>query len=91
MKNYFYAVMLAVVLGCASTPTSGHIPPGRISQISVGMTKDQVISAIGSPESMTATKDSETLYYVEERPWWQWVRIAVKIKDGKVTEFGEMR
>ena len=91
MKNYLCVLLVALIVGCASTPPAGHIPPGRISNITVGMTKEQVISAIGSPESMTATKDSETLFYVEERPGWQWVRIAVKIKDGKVTEFGEAR
>jgi len=91
MKKYFFVLLLAWLVGCASTPPAGHIPPGRISNITVGMTKEQVISAIGPPESMTATKDQETLYYVEERPWWQWVRIAVKVKDGKVTEFGEAR
>ncbi len=91
MKNYFCILLLGLLLGCASTPTSGHILPGRISNITIGMTKEQVISAIGPPESMSATKDQETLIYVEERPWWQWKTIAVKLKDGKVTEFGEAR
>ncbi len=91
MKNYLCIFVIAWLVGCVSTPPAGHIPPGKISQISIGMTKEQVISAIGTPESMAATKDSETLFYVEERPWWQWARIAVKIKDGKVTEFGEAK
>ena len=91
MKNYVCILLLGLFLGCASTPPAGHIPPGRISSISIGMTREQVISAMGSPESVAATKDQETLYYVEERPWWQWVRIAVKLKEGKVTEFGEAR
>jgi len=68
--------------------TTGTIPGGGAVE---GMTKEQVISAIGPPESMQATKDMETLYYVEERPWWQWVRLQVRIKDGKVTDFGEAR
>jgi outer membrane protein assembly factor BamE (lipoprotein component of BamABCDE complex) len=91
MKNYLCILLLAWLVGCATTPPAGHIPPGRISNITVGMTKEQVISAIGPPESMTAIKDAETLYYVEERPWWQWVRLQVRIKDGKVTDFGEAR
>jgi hypothetical protein len=32
------------------------------------MTKDEVISSDGTPESVSATKDQETLYYVEGRP-----------------------
>ena len=91
MKNYLYILLLGFFLGCASTPPAGHIPPGRISNIKIGMTKDEVVSAVGTPESVSAVGSQETLYYVEERPWWQWVRIAVKLKDGKVTEFGEAR
>jgi outer membrane protein assembly factor BamE (lipoprotein component of BamABCDE complex) len=88
MKNFLSALLLAFIVGCASVPPAGHIQPGRISQISVGMTKQEVINAIGVPESVAAGKDFETLYYVEERPWWQWVRIAVRLQNGKVTQFG---
>jgi len=55
------------------------------------MSKQEVVSAIGPPESVSATKEGETLFYVEERPWWQWVRIAVKLVNGKVSEFGEVK
>jgi len=54
------------------------------------MTKQEVLSAIGPPESAAAGKGEETLFYVEERPWWQWARIRVYIVDGKVKEFGEV-
>jgi outer membrane protein assembly factor BamE (lipoprotein component of BamABCDE complex) len=91
MKKWLCVALFGLLVGCASTPPAGHIPPGRISGVRIGMTKDEVIGAVGTPESVSATKDQETLYYVEERPWWQWVRIAVKLKDGKVTEFGEAR
>ena len=40
---------------------------------SQGMTKEEVVRAIGVPESASAEGNTETLYYVEERPWWQWV------------------
>ena len=91
MKNYICALLLGLIVGCASAPPAGHIQPGKISHISVGMTRQEVINAIGEPESVSAAKDSETLYYVEERPWWQWARIAVKIENGKVIQFGEGR
>ena len=91
MKNFICVLLLGLTFGCASLPPAGHIQPGKISHISVGMTRQEVINAIGEPESVSASKDSETLYYVEERPWWQWARIAVKIENGKVTQFGEGR
>jgi outer membrane protein assembly factor BamE (lipoprotein component of BamABCDE complex) len=91
MKNFICVLLLGLILGCASTPPAGHIQPGTMSRISIGMTRQEVINAIGEPETVSATKDSETLYYVEERPWWQWSRIAVKIENGKVVQFGEGR
>ena len=88
MKQFPALIFALLLFGCASTP--GHIQPGQISRISVGMTKQEVLSALGPPESAAAGKGEETLIYVEERPWWQWARIRVHIVDGKVTEFGEV-
>jgi len=88
MKQIVTLIVALFLFGCASTP--GHIQPGRISRISVGMTKQEVIGAIGPPESASAGKGEETLFYVEERPWWQWARIRVHLVEGKVTEFGEV-
>ncbi len=88
MKPIISMILALFLFGCASTP--GHIRPGKVSQISVGMTKQEVINAIGPPESASAGKDEETLYYVEERPWWNWARIRVHLSNGKVTDFGEV-
>ncbi len=89
MKNFLCSFLFVLLLGCAFS--TGHIQSGKIAHISVGMTKQEVVSAIGPPESVSATKEGETLFYVEERPWWQWVRIAVKLVNGKVSEFGEVK
>ena len=88
MKQILALIFALFLFGCASTP--GHIQAGTISRISVGMTKQEVLSALGPPESAAAGKGEETLFYVEERPWWQWARIRVHIVDGKVMEFGEV-
>ena len=58
MKNYVCILLLGLLLGCASTPPSGHIPPGRISNITIGMTKEQVISAIGPQQTVPIPADS---------------------------------
>jgi len=88
MKKYLSLVLVAASLlaGCKSP---GHVDPGVLSRISQGMTREQVIQAVGSPESVAAAGNTETLYYVEERPWWQWVRVQVKLVDGKVVSYGE--
>ena len=54
------------------------------------MTKQEVIQAVGSPESVAAEGNTESLYYVEERPWWQWARMQIKLVDGKVVSYGEV-
>ena len=91
----FSAVVL-LLAGCGSPNTApvdnhgrtGHFEPGALSRISVGMTKEQVIQAIGQPESVSANGNDETMFYIEERPWWQWRTVRIKLVDNHVTEFG---
>jgi len=86
-----------LLLGCGTTPEQkkqpsgriGHLEPGHLGSLSIGMSKAEVIRTLGRPESIAADSAGETLLYVEERPWWQWKTIAIQIKDGKVTQFGE--
>ena len=77
----------ALLSGCQAT---GHIDPGMMSRVDLGMTRSQVITAIGAPESDSAEGNNETMFYVEERPWWQWERMQVKLVDGKVVSYGEV-
>ena len=88
MKYLSILLLFAAALfsGCKAT---GHVNPGVLSHVSIGMTKQEVVKAVGSPESNAAEGNSETLYYVEERPWWQWASIQIKLVDGKVVSYGE--
>jgi hypothetical protein len=88
MKKHLSVALVAACLltGCKSP---GHVDPGILNRVSQGMTKQQVIQAVGGPESVAADGNTETLYYVEERPWWQWRRMQVKLVDGKVVSYGE--
>lgn len=79
-------LLLALLSGCKAT---GHVDPGVLSRVNLGMTKQEVIKAVGNPESNAAEGNTETLYYTEERPWWQWVKMQVKLVDGKVVSYGE--
>jgi len=98
MKTFLLRVVAVTLLlaGCAAPNKApvdnhgrtGHFDPGALSRISVGMTKEQVIQAIGPPESVSANGAEETMYYTEERPWWQWQRVRIKLVDNHVTEFG---
>ena len=89
MKRTLTVLALAALCGCGTTP--GHIQPGAMTKVSLGMTKAQLIKALGKPESVAANKEGEeTLTYVLERPWWQWAPVKVKLVNGAVTEYGEV-
>jgi outer membrane protein assembly factor BamE (lipoprotein component of BamABCDE complex) len=93
MKTRLTRVLLLTVLcGCASPDgvhdREGRIKPGDPSRIALGMTKLEVMRALGRPETISAEGNSETLYYRLERPWWQDKPFKVRLTDGKAVSFG---
>jgi hypothetical protein len=76
------ALGLAVVtvLGCAS----------QLNQVKLGMTKDQVISAVGAPSSTSAMENTEYLKYQLCSDWIFSDRYYVRLTDGKVDAFGRV-
>jgi hypothetical protein len=95
--KFIFVFALLLALGCRSNSEKdrqpfgrlGHIPPGRVGSLTIGMSKAETLALLGPPESAAASADSETLFYVEEHPWWHWKTIAVKFNDGKLSQFGE--
>src|ERR1700722_4426444 len=55
-KNIAILVLTVLIAGCTTT---GHVEPGTMSAISIGMTRDQVIQAVGRPESVAAHDNLE--------------------------------
>ena len=94
MKSYIFAaaVSLSLLWGCASPDgvddKEGRLKPGEANKISLGMTKLEVMRALGKPETVSADSSSETLFYRLERPWWQDKPFKVRLTDGKVVSFG---
>jgi outer membrane protein assembly factor BamE (lipoprotein component of BamABCDE complex) len=88
IKTAVGAVGFLFFIGCRST---GHVDPGEMSRVSLGMTKQEVISSVGPPQTIAAEGRTETLYYLEERPWWRQAKLQVRITDGKVVSFGEAK
>jgi outer membrane protein assembly factor BamE (lipoprotein component of BamABCDE complex) len=86
--KYLSILILALAAFLSGCKATGHIDPGVIDKVSLGMTRPQVITAIGAPESDGAEGNTETMFYTEERPWWQWERVQVKLVDGKVVSYG---
>lgn len=68
----------------------GCMTAERLNDVRIGMTKDQVISLLGTPDSTSAQADVEYLtYYLEADPNYGRDRpYMVRLVDGKVESFG---
>jgi outer membrane protein assembly factor BamE (lipoprotein component of BamABCDE complex) len=96
MKLMLCSLLLLVAVGCATQDpikmeTLGHVRPGATAHLEIGMPKARVIQLLGTPLSVNAAGGTETLVYLEERPWWNWVKIGVHCTNGAVASFGELR
>ena len=54
----FLGVVSLLLMGCATT-----FRPWKLSEIQENMTKDQVVSVLGNPDSVVVTNGMEYLYY----------------------------
>lgn len=82
---FFGLVIIWALLGCATGP--------KLSRLSVGMTKAEVISILGSPNSTSADADSEVLTYGQDT-FWDWAGLRdgtvylTVFKNGKLVQYG---
>ena len=85
MKYLSMIIVAFLLIGCATS----H----KINMISVGMTKDEVLKAMGPPVSISATEGVEYLNYklseTDDDAFMGWTTpYYVRIRDGKVDAFG---
>ncbi|HTQ31311.1 MAG TPA: SHOCT domain-containing protein [Opitutaceae bacterium] len=75
---------VALLAGCSTAD--------KLNQIQIGMTKDQVITILGAPDSTSAQANVEYLtYYLEGDPGYGRDRpYMVRVVDGKVESFGRL-
>jgi len=69
MKIAFRFLLLAMFLLASGCATKGRIYAGDPSNVSMGMSKKQVIKLLGAPERSAVEGQSETLRYIVEYPW----------------------
>lgn len=88
--NRFAAVAIIVLAGCQAMI---YGTASDFEKISLGMTKEQVIKALGSPVSVSADGDKGEEYLIYKRMKHaisEWPRTyAVTLRDGKVVKYGE--
>jgi hypothetical protein len=82
-----------LALACCLAVVGGTGTSAKMNRVSLGMTKKEVISAIGNPDSMSASGDTEFLIYhlasPKELVASQLRQYFVRIKEGKVDAYGE--
>ena len=88
MNKIMLVIALVVLTGCQAMI---YGTAGRLNDVSVGMTKEQVIQKIGEPTFTKATPDGEFLMYKwMEHVISEWPKVYyVLLKDGKVAAYGK--
>jgi hypothetical protein len=84
MKTTALALLLATLFaGCTMTAD-------KLNNIKIGMTKDQVIAMLGTPDSTSAQANIEymTYYLVSDAGYGRDAPYSVRLVDGKVESFG---
>lgn len=87
MKKLIYLFGLVILLsGCATA--------SQLNQISIGMSKDEVIKKMGQPSSTSAIDNKEYLNYrlvpsAEPAYWAYYEPYFICIQDGKVASYGK--
>ena len=87
MKKIFLVLFCLTLVGCVTTT--------KMNKISLGMTKEEVIKAIGDPNSTKATDGQEVLEYqlFNGQPYgfethWVILRNGKVVQYGKAGDFG---
>ena len=77
-------------LGLAALLLLGCAGAGKMNSVQLGMTKDQVISAIGNPSSTSEMGNTQYLKYQLCSDWIFTDRYYVRLTDGSVDAFGRV-
>jgi hypothetical protein len=89
MRNIIPALCLALLIGCATAP--------KMNRLSLGMTKEEVISVMGKPASTSSAGESVELLHYHLSPTGGPIlhliteEYFVKMLSGKVVAYGTMR
>ncbi len=84
MTRLFFVMVIAAVLatGCATA--------NKMNSVSIGMTKQEAISVLGSPTSTSAKEGLEYLNYLFSEDGFKESLYFVRIINGKVDSYGRL-
>jgi outer membrane protein assembly factor BamE (lipoprotein component of BamABCDE complex) len=83
LKTLAAVALVSLICGCATRSS--------MNQLSVGMTKEQVLDILGTPHTKEAHNDVEVLDYTlgDPSPFSTHTTYYVELRNSKVTSFGE--
>ena len=85
MKKFLALIGLLVMITSCSAPRVGE----RMSGISIGMLKPDVIHILGKPKSVGGVSGVEVLHYTQVEPgFYRFSYYFVRLVDGKVESYG---
>jgi hypothetical protein len=91
-KNAFFLIGTILICGCASQV--GQIQSENWRTIRLGMTREQVVQALGEPRNISANNNTEVLEYYEDRGVFItrrtgiFKRYYIQLRNGKVEGYG---
>jgi hypothetical protein len=77
-------------IGLAAFLLMGCATASKMNSVSLGMTRDQVVGAIGDPSSTSEMGNTQYLKYQLCSDWIFTDRYYVRLTDGKVDAFGRV-
>jgi hypothetical protein len=90
ITRFLAPLLLAVVICSAISGCTGTT--AKLNHVRLGMTRTEVVQAVGSPDSISAKGDIEYLVYLWGSPK-ELVGVPreyfVRLKDGRVDSYGE--
>lgn len=89
MKKLLQLLFLCLAIGTGCK--SGWINPSKMSRISVGQSKAEVIKVLGTPRSTEGQQNVEVLWYLEDQGAWRHINHYVRLVDGKVEAYGRAK
>jgi len=82
MKKYLALIgLLAIFTSCA---TVGQ----KMSGVSLGMSKPEVVRILGKPDSVGGGNGVEVLHYSQDEGWWRYSYYFVRLVNGNVESYG---
>jgi hypothetical protein len=78
------------VIGLAALLLAGCATAAKMNEVQLGMTRDQVVGAIGTPSSTSEMGATQFLKYQLCTDWIFTDRYFVRLTDGKVDAFGRV-